>query len=126
MAPHSNEGGDQWVKVTPRRRFIRYRTDLPLSVLDPFEREFAGQCDVISEGGMGGTVVSQISLGSVVRLRFLIPTHSAHLDILGVVRYQQDCRHGFAFVSLPDSEQAAIRQFCSDLTIYSETGHVDP
>jgi len=126
MAPHSNRGGDRSARVKRRRRFIRYRTELPLCVQDPLERDFDGRCDVISEGGLGGTVLFPLPLGSVVHLRFAIPTSPTRFDVLAIVRDQRDFEHGFEFVSLTDAERVAIRQFCNGLRADSETGQVDP
>jgi len=126
MTPQSNEGDDQWVRATPRRRFIRYRTNLLLTVRDPQEREIDGRCEVISEGGLGGTAAEILPVGNVVRLRFAIPSPPTNLDILAVVRDQRDFQHGFEFVSLAESEKTAIRQFCSELISRSETAFFDP
>jgi len=114
MAPHSNKGGS-WAQVPPRRRFTRYRTDLPLRVRDPLERDLDGRCDVIAEGGLGGTVAEPLSVGSVVHLQLTVPTHPVLIEVLAVVRDQQDLRHGFEFVSLTDAERVAIQQFCNSM-----------
>jgi hypothetical protein len=94
---------------------------LPLRVRDPAERDYDGRCDVISQGGLGGTVAEPLSVGSVVQLRFALPTHPTLLAVLAVVRSQHDFHHGFEFVSLKDSERAAIKKFCNRLMIDSET-----
>jgi len=125
MAQHAIDSGDQWARAKPRRRFIRYRTDPPISVR-AVERDLEGCCDIISEGGMGGTLAGSLSVGNVVHLQFRVPTHPALIEVLVIVRDQQDLHHGFEFVSLTDAEQAAIRQFCNGLTIHSETGRIDP
>lgn len=125
MPPQTSDAGAQWEKEKPRRRFIRYCTDLHLSVLDSLERNFDGRCNVISEGGLGGTVVGQLRLGSVVRLQFSIPTYPVPFNVLAVVRvnalavarHQREFQHGFEFVSLTDPEKDAIQRFCKRLRI---------
>jgi len=105
---------------TRRRRFPRYYTDLPLTLRDPQEQEFAGRCVVIAEGGLATVLPEPIAAGSVVMLQLPIPTHPAMLEVWAVVRNQLGLRHGFEFVRLADSERVAIRQFCSGLMMQSE------
>ena len=98
-----------------RRRFPRYRTDLPLSVRNHQEPELSGRCLVIAEGGIGGILPEAIPVGRVVQLRLALPTHPTLLEVLAVVRYQLDLHHGFEFVSLTEGEQLSVRQFCNEL-----------
>lgn len=109
---------------TRRRRFPRYYADLPIGLRDQQEREFAGRCVVIAEGGLAAVLPEPIRAGSVVTLQLSIPTHPTVLEVLAVVRNQLGLRHGFEFVSLTDSERAAMRQFCSGLMVQSEVERV--
>ncbi len=106
----------RWSK---QRRFPRYRTDLPLGVHNHHERELDGRCLVIAEGGIGGILPEPIPVGSVVQLRFAIPTHRTLFEVWAVVRYQVDLHHGFEFVSLTEDERLSVRQFCNELAIQS-------
>ncbi len=105
---------------TRRRRFPRYYTDLPLSLRDQQERELAGRCVVIAEGGLAAVLPEPLPAGSVVTLQLPIPTHPTVLEAWAVVRNQLGLRHGFEFVSVTDSERVAIRQFCNGLMVQSE------
>lgn len=106
---------------TRRRRFSRYYTDLPLTLRDQQEREVAGHCVVIAEGGLAAV----LPVGSVVTLRLHIPTHSTTLEVLAVLRNQLGLRHGFQFLSLTDAQREAVKRFCNGLMLQSEIELVD-
>jgi len=105
---------------SPRRRFSRYYTDLPIKIRDQREQELTGRCVIIAEGGLAAILPQPTSTGSVATLRLSIPTHPTVLEVRVVVRDQIGLRHGFEFVSLTDSERMAIRQFCAGLMVQLE------
>lgn len=109
---------------TQRRRFPRYRTNLPLRVCNYEERDLDGTCIVIAEGGLGGILPEPIRVGSVVQLQLALPTHPAVLQFWAVVRYQVDTHHGFEFVSLTEEERLSVRVFCSVLATQLAAGEV--
>jgi PilZ domain len=111
------------VQSPKRRRFPRYYTDLPLSLRDQREQEFAGRCVVIAEGGIAAMLPEPVPRGSVVTLQLPIPTCPIALG--AIVRNQLGLRHGLEFVSLPDSARGAIRQFCNGLMTQSDDGQRD-
>jgi hypothetical protein len=98
-----------------RRRFPRYRTNLPLRVCNHQERDLDGSCIVIAEGGLGGVLAEAIPVGSVVQLRVALPTHAALFQVWAIVRYQLDFHHGFEFLSPTEEERLSVRQFCNEL-----------
>jgi hypothetical protein len=104
-----------------RRRFPRYRTDLPLRVRTHEELDAGGRCFVIAEGGLGGVLAQAIPVGSVVQLRVALPTHPALFEVWAVVRYQLDLHHGFEFLSLSEEERLSVRQFCNELAVEQAT-----
>jgi len=107
-----------------RRRFPRYYTDLPLKLRNQQGQNFIGRCVEIAEGGFGAVLPYGIPAGSQVAAQVSIATHTTVLTPKAIVRNQKGLRHGFEFVSLADSERAAIRQFCSGLMIQSDDGRV--
>ncbi len=107
---------------SPKRRFPRYRADLPLTVCNHDERELDGRCFVIAEGGLGGILPEPIPVGRVVQLRLTVPTHPKLLEVWAIVRYQLEFRHGFEFVSLTEEERLSISRFCSQQAIQSGSG----
>jgi hypothetical protein len=101
----------------PGRRFSRYYTDLPITIRDQQERELAGRCVVIAEGGLAAILPEPISVGSVVKLQLHLPTYPTAIAVWAIVRNELRLRHGFEFVSLTDLERAAIRRFCNCLGV---------
>ena len=101
---------------TNRRRFPRYRTNLPLRICNYQERNLDGSCIVIAEGGAGGILPEAIPMGNVVQLRLALAAHPVLFQVWAVVRYQVDFHHGFEFVSLTEGERLSVRQFCNELT----------
>jgi PilZ domain len=100
-----------------QRRFPRFRTDLPITVRDPLEHEFEGHCNVFAEGGLAAIFPEEFPVGSVVLLRFMVPTHPTELRVLAEVRYHIGFLHGLEFVSLNEEDRRPIQQFCSHLSI---------
>jgi len=100
-----------------RRRFTRFRTNLPVRVRDRQQRAHVGHCFVIAEGGLGATLPETISVGSIVQLLFTIPAHSTPLKVLALVRNQIDRQHGFEFLSLTDADRQSIKEFCNQLAM---------
>jgi len=130
----TNCGGTGWIVVfkkstvvaTPpvqssgRRRFPRYYTDLGITLRNQQEQKFSGRCVVIAESGLGAILPHPFPAGTVVTLQVSIPNYESALNAQAVVRNQEGLRHGFEFVSLADSERAAIRQFCGGLMLQSD------
>jgi hypothetical protein len=98
-----------------RRRFTRYRTNLPVRVRDRQQRTHVGHCFVIAEGGLGATLPESISVGSIVQLVFALPSQATPLKVLALVRNQFDRQHGFEFLSLTDADRQSIKGFCNQL-----------
>ena len=102
-------------KYAERRRFARYRTNLPVRVRDRQQRTHIGHCFVIAEGGLGATLPETVSVGSIVQLLFTIPPHSTPLKVLALVRNKIDRQHGFEFLSLTENDRLLLRQYCNEL-----------
>ncbi|MFZ3211604.1 MAG: PilZ domain-containing protein [Terriglobales bacterium] len=100
-----------------RRRFPRYRTNLPVRVRDRQERAYVGHCFVIAEAGLGASLPEPISVGSMVQLLFAVPGQSTPLKVLALVRNQIDREHGFEFLSLTDADRQSIKEFCDQLAM---------
>jgi len=54
-------------------------------------------------------------MGSVVSVKFAVPTRPTELHVQTVVRHQFGFQHGLASLSLSEAEQLAIRQLCTQL-----------
>jgi hypothetical protein len=105
-----------------RRRYPRYRTDLPVALRDQTEREYEGRCNIIAEGGLGANLAHPLPVGSVVLVRFGLPTHPSMLELWAVVRYREGQQHGLEFVSLADPQKLSLMQFCNQLALNEGVG----
>jgi len=112
--PRCNGTGRMVVWTTGRRRFLRYLTNLPITVGLP-QREIEGYCNEIAEGGLGALLQEPVAVGRVVSLQFVVPTPPTELRLQGVVRYEFGYQHGLEFLSLKEEERLAIRRFCTEL-----------
>ena len=108
-----------------RRRFVRYRTDLPLRIRDHLLRNLDARCSIIAVGGLGAVVREPLLVDSLGLLQFAIPTQPDPLRVWAFVRHQQELQHGFEFVMLTDAERLSIRQFCNELAIQAPIKPVD-
>jgi len=124
-APCQSCEGTGLVAVRPkteRRRFPRYRTDLPITVRNRLEIDLEGHCNVISEGSLSVTLLEAIAAGSVVLLQFAVPTHPTALHLWAVVRHLIGLQHGLEFISITEGERLSLRQFCNELALQSING----
>jgi len=124
-APCPSCEGTGLVAMKPRperRRFPRYRTDLPITVRNRLESDLEGHCNVIAEGGLSITLLEAIAAGSVVLLQFVVPTHPTPLRVWAVVRHLIGLQHGLGFISITEGERLSIRQFCNELALQSMSG----
>ena len=123
LDPHKADKRGDAAQVVGRRRFPRYRTGLPLRVRDHLERDLAGYCDIIAEGGVRATLSEALPPGSVVLLQFALPNGPNQLQVWAIVRFYVDPhQHGLEFVSLTEEERLSIRQFCDGLAAQSVSG----
>lgn len=97
-----------------QRQSRRYLTNIQV-ILGFRERDLEAYCNDIAEDGLGALLPEPIPPGSVVLLKFVVPTHPTELHVRAVVRYHFGLQHGLAFLSLSEGERLAIRQFCSEL-----------
>jgi len=111
--PRCNGTGRVAVWATGRRQFLRYLTNLPITI-SVHERDVEGYCNQIAEGGLGALLREPVPVGSMVRVQFVMP-HASELHLKGVVRYECGFQHGVEFVSLSEAERLAIRQYCHEL-----------
>lgn len=104
-----------------QRRFSRYRTNLPLTVRDPWEREIEGRCEIISQGGLAAVLSEQVAIGTVMQLRLVLPICEAEIKVWVVVRNHCGLRHGVEFVSLTGAERLSILRYCNELAVRRQT-----
>ena len=117
--------GTGLVAVKPkieRRRLPRYWTSLPITVRNRLEQDLEGHSIAISEGGISVALTEPITVGSVVLLQFVVPTHPTKLRLWAVVRHLIGLQHGLEFVSVTEGERLSLRQFCNGLALQPASG----
>lgn len=105
---------ERWIK----RRFPRYHSDVRVvatMVRNHEEVVVDGRCSLLSEGGMGGIIASELVLGDVVSLEFCLPVAEDPIQVRAVVRYRNGLYYGLEFVALSPEQRQAIRKFCKPL-----------
>ena len=102
-----------------KRRYERYRTDIPVKATVLREngyQDLAGRCGDIGHGGMGAVFNSECVKGEVISLEFRLPRATEDLSVRSIVRYQKGFLHGLEFLGLTDEQRREIEDFCSQLT----------
>ena len=107
------------VSKTFTRRFVRYRTEVPLLVRvlgqDGYVR-IHGRCFEIAEAGLGAVITSTLAAGEMVDVEISIPAVSDPVSLRAVVRYRMGFLHGFEFVGTAAEERQQISAYCKKLS----------
>jgi len=100
------------------RRFVRYRTELPLIVRvlgqDGYMRVH-GRCFEINDSGLGAVVTSEFRPGEMVSLELSLPEVSEIQIVRAVVRHRMGFLHGFEFVGILPEQRDYIQIYCRTL-----------
>jgi len=100
------------------RRFVRYRTELPLIVRvlgqDGYMRVH-GRCFEINDSGLGAVVTSEFRPGEMVSLELSIPDVAEVQIVRAVVRHRMGFLHGFEFVGILREQRDYIQVYCRTL-----------
>ncbi len=105
-------------RIGRKRRFARYRADLPLTVIVLREEGYVrvqGRVSDLAEGGLGGIIGTELVPGEVVSLEFSIPETPASLLLRAVVRYRAGFLHGFEFLGISPDQQERVCALCQNL-----------
>jgi TonB family protein len=95
-----------------RRNSPRHSIHVPLDVIalrSGVPENLPGRCTDLSEGGVGGMVAGELSVGQHVAVELRLPNVGVPVRARALVRYQGQLRCGFEFVSLPLEQQEMIR-----------------
>jgi c-di-GMP-binding flagellar brake protein YcgR len=102
-----------------KRRYERYRTDIPVKATVLREtgyQDLAGRVGDIGHGGMGAVFNAECVKGEVISLEFRLPDSLQVLSVRSIVRYRRGFLHGLEFLGLTDEQRQEIEAFCSQLT----------
>jgi hypothetical protein len=105
------------------RTYPRVPLEVPLAVIAQWNgatKIASGKCTDVSEGGMGASVPLSLLKGQSVSLEFSVPATSQFLKMRAILRYQDDHRCGFEFIT-PSSQQREQFRRLSDLLVSPES-----
>jgi protein TonB len=95
-----------------RRNSPRHPINVPLDVIllrSGVPENLPGRCTDLSEGGVGGMIAGELSVGQHVAIELRIPKVGVPVRARALVRYQGQLRYGFEFVGLPVEQREMIR-----------------
>jgi protein TonB len=95
-----------------RRNSPRHPINVPLDVIllrSGVPENLPGRCTDLSEGGVGGMIAGELSVGQPVAVELRIPKVGVPVRARAQVRYQGELRCGFEFVGLPVEQREMIR-----------------
>jgi TonB family protein len=95
-----------------RRNSPRHPINVPLDVIllrSGVPENLPGRCTDLSEGGVGGMIAGELSVGQHVAVELRIPKVGVPVRARAQVRYQGELRYGFEFVGLPVEQREMIR-----------------
>jgi TonB family protein len=101
-----------------RRNSPRHPINVPLDVIllrSGVPENLPGRCTDLSEGGVGGMIAGELSVGQQVAVELRIPKVGVPVRARALVRYQGELRCGFEFVGLPVEQRELIRYWTYQL-----------
>jgi hypothetical protein len=96
-----------------RRRWSRFRLDLPIRVIVHVGSKtsvISGRGNELSEGGMCLTAGVELRPGDETEIEFTPPYSGAPIRIRGVVRNRSGYRYGMEFVAGDEQELQAVQR----------------
>ena len=95
-----------------RRNSPRHSIHVPLDVIalrSGVPENLPGRCTDLGEGGVGGMVAGELSVGQQVAVELRLPNVGVPVRARALVRYQGQLRCGFEFIGLPIEQREMIR-----------------
>lgn len=106
------------------RRWPRYKVDLRLKVTLPQNpgaaagRNFTfGQGSDVSEGGMAAYIPSELNVGDVVGVEFVLPYSKETISLRAEVRNRNGFRYGLEYVLISSDHQQLLRKSLQTLAL---------
>ena len=105
------------------RRWPRYKVDLRLKVTLPESavsagRNFTfGQGSDVSEGGMAAYIPSELNVGDVMGLEFVLPYAKETISLRAEVRNRNGFRYGLEYVLISEAHQLLMRKSLQTLAL---------
>ena len=94
------------------RAHARYRYSAPMLLTRERGRDLFiyGRSQTLSEGGLGGTLDTELEVNEVVRLEFVVPNSEKPLTTSARVRYRSGNSYGFEFLAIDAMQREYIRR----------------
>jgi hypothetical protein len=105
------------------RRWPRYKVDLRLKVTLPDSanaggRNFTfGQGSDVSEGGMAAYIPSELNVGDVVGIEFVLPYSKETITLRAEIRNRNGFRYGLEYVLISEAHQQLMRKALQTLAL---------
>ena len=99
-----------------RRKTARFFANFPVIVVTLSDNGYAhlqGQCQDLSEAGMGLLMSADLALGEVVTLGFTLAP--ILFEVRAVIRHRRACRYGVEFLGMSAEQKARIAEYVKDL-----------
>jgi len=100
------------LEKSQRRDSPRHPIGVPLDVIllrSGVPENLPGRCTDLSEGGVGGMIAGELTVGQHVAVELRIPKVGVPVRARALVRYQGNLRCGFEFLGLPVEQCEMIR-----------------
>jgi hypothetical protein len=95
------------------RQFPRFRAEMKLEIFRPgADRALPGHASDISEGGVGGTIIGELSLGQDLTIEVSGPPLLRPVRVPATVRNRSAFRYGFQFTALSREQRTLITAAC--------------
>jgi hypothetical protein len=96
-----------------KRQFQRFRADMKLEAFRTgAERALKGHVDDLSEGGVGGTIIGELTVGEDVIVEISGKPLLRPVRVPATVRNRSAFRYGFQFTALSREQRTLITASC--------------
>jgi hypothetical protein len=105
------------------RRWPRYKVDIRLKVALPQTAQSSGrnftfgQGSDVSEGGMAAYVPSELNVGDVVGIEFVLPYSKETISLRAEIRNRNGFRYGLEYVLISEAHQQLLRKALQTLAL---------
>ena len=109
-------------KPTFTRRFPRFTIDVRLQVKMFQAGEFRtcwGRSTEMGQDDISTTLTDSLEPGEIVTLEIPLPLTPYPIKVQAIVRYRQNLRYGFEFLTLNDNQRDTIKRVCQYLATKS-------
>jgi c-di-GMP-binding flagellar brake protein YcgR len=101
-----------------QRRHPRYRIEFPVNVIllsEGEHRHIDAHCRDMSVAGIGVLIASELNLGEVAALRFVLPGSAQQWELRAVLRQRRGYHYGFEFLSVQPQDADFLASYLPKL-----------